>query len=176
MVVEDGHAHSRRITGIRDLGTEVKVSDGVKQGDRVSSPHRSISRMAASYRFARLRRSAEPRHSRLAGLSGIILPKFTTVNTGYDVKVLKSPGASVPRNGAAFLETRGNARSVMRDDEFRRYAPRPETPLPQCSSGTAVTCAETVYDRQKPSLTDRSSDSASEALRARYDARSSCCR
>ena len=35
MVVEDGVAHSRKITVIRDLGTEVEVSDGVKQGDRV---------------------------------------------------------------------------------------------------------------------------------------------
>jgi hypothetical protein len=30
-----------------------------------------------------------------------ILPKFTTVNIGYGVKVLKSPGASAARNGAA---------------------------------------------------------------------------
>jgi RND family efflux transporter MFP subunit len=35
LVVEDGVAHSRKITEIRDLGTEVEVSDGVKQGDRV---------------------------------------------------------------------------------------------------------------------------------------------
>jgi hypothetical protein len=35
LVVENGVAHSRKITEIRDLGTEVEVSDGVKQGDRV---------------------------------------------------------------------------------------------------------------------------------------------
>jgi multidrug efflux pump subunit AcrA (membrane-fusion protein) len=35
LVVEDGLAHSRKITEVRDLGTEVEVSDGVKQGDQV---------------------------------------------------------------------------------------------------------------------------------------------
>ena len=35
LVVENGVAHSRKITEIRDLGTEVEVSDGVKQGDQV---------------------------------------------------------------------------------------------------------------------------------------------
>ena len=35
MVVENGIAHSRKITEVRDLGTEVEVSDGVKQGERV---------------------------------------------------------------------------------------------------------------------------------------------
>jgi RND family efflux transporter MFP subunit len=35
LVVEDGVAHSRKITEIRDLGTEVEVSQGVKQGDQV---------------------------------------------------------------------------------------------------------------------------------------------
>ncbi len=35
LVVEDGVAHSRKIIEIRDLGTEVEVSDGVKQGDQV---------------------------------------------------------------------------------------------------------------------------------------------
>jgi RND family efflux transporter MFP subunit len=35
LVVEDGVVHSRKITEIRDLGTEVEVSDGVKQGDQV---------------------------------------------------------------------------------------------------------------------------------------------
>jgi len=35
LAVEDGVAHSRKITEIRDLGTEVEVSDGVKQGDQV---------------------------------------------------------------------------------------------------------------------------------------------
>jgi hypothetical protein len=35
LVVENGVAHSRKITEIRDLGTEVEVSDGVKQGDEV---------------------------------------------------------------------------------------------------------------------------------------------
>jgi RND family efflux transporter MFP subunit len=35
LVVEQGVAHSRKITEIRDLGTEVEVSDGVKQGDQV---------------------------------------------------------------------------------------------------------------------------------------------
>src|SRR5271155_10292 len=35
LVVEDGVAHSRKITEIRDLGTEVEVSNGVKEGDRV---------------------------------------------------------------------------------------------------------------------------------------------
>src|SRR5271169_6802456 len=35
LVVENGVAHSRKITEIRDLSTEVEVSDGVKQGDRV---------------------------------------------------------------------------------------------------------------------------------------------
>src|SRR5271166_5841820 len=35
LVVEDGVAHSRKITEIRDLGTEVEVSNGVKEGDRL---------------------------------------------------------------------------------------------------------------------------------------------
>ena len=35
LVVEDSVVHSRKITEIRDLGTEVEVSDGVKQGDQV---------------------------------------------------------------------------------------------------------------------------------------------
>jgi RND family efflux transporter MFP subunit len=35
LVVENGIAHSRKITEIRDLGTEVEVSQGVKQGDQV---------------------------------------------------------------------------------------------------------------------------------------------
>src|SRR5207244_7777736 len=35
LVVENGIAHSRKITEIRDLGTEVEVSDGVKQGDQI---------------------------------------------------------------------------------------------------------------------------------------------
>ena len=35
LVVENGVVYSRKITEIRDLGTEVEVSDGVKQGDRV---------------------------------------------------------------------------------------------------------------------------------------------
>jgi RND family efflux transporter MFP subunit len=35
LVVGDGVAHSRKITEVRDLGTEVEVSDGVKQGDQV---------------------------------------------------------------------------------------------------------------------------------------------
>ena len=35
LVVEDGGVHSRKITEIRDLGTEVEVSRGVKQGDQV---------------------------------------------------------------------------------------------------------------------------------------------
>jgi hypothetical protein len=35
LVVEDGVAHSRKITEVRDFGTEVEVSDGVKQGDQV---------------------------------------------------------------------------------------------------------------------------------------------
>jgi RND family efflux transporter MFP subunit len=35
LVVENGVAHSRKITEIRDLGTEVEISDGVKQGDQV---------------------------------------------------------------------------------------------------------------------------------------------
>jgi RND family efflux transporter MFP subunit len=35
LVVENGVAHSRKITEIRDLGTEVEVSEGVKQGDQV---------------------------------------------------------------------------------------------------------------------------------------------
>jgi hypothetical protein len=34
-VVENGVVHSRKITEIRDLGTEVEVSEGVKQGDQV---------------------------------------------------------------------------------------------------------------------------------------------
>jgi hypothetical protein len=33
LVVEDGVVHSRKITEIRELGTEVEVSEGVKQGD-----------------------------------------------------------------------------------------------------------------------------------------------
>ena len=47
MVVEDGVAHSRKITKIRALGTEVEVSDGVKQGNQVAITPPSISRMAA---------------------------------------------------------------------------------------------------------------------------------
>ena len=35
LVVEGGVAHSRKITEIRDLGIEVEISDGVKQGDQV---------------------------------------------------------------------------------------------------------------------------------------------
>ena len=35
LVVENGVVHSRKITEIRDLGTEVEVSQGVKQGDQV---------------------------------------------------------------------------------------------------------------------------------------------
>jgi hypothetical protein len=35
LVVENGVVHSRKITEIRDLGTEVEISDGVKQGDQV---------------------------------------------------------------------------------------------------------------------------------------------
>jgi RND family efflux transporter MFP subunit len=35
LVVEDGIVHSRKITEVRDLGTEVEVSDGVKAGDQV---------------------------------------------------------------------------------------------------------------------------------------------
>jgi RND family efflux transporter MFP subunit len=35
LVVENSVAHSRKITEIRDLGTEVEVSDGVKQGEPV---------------------------------------------------------------------------------------------------------------------------------------------
>jgi hypothetical protein len=35
LVVENGVVHSRKITEIRDLGTEVEVSDGVKQSDQV---------------------------------------------------------------------------------------------------------------------------------------------
>ena len=35
LVVENGVVHSRKITEIRDLGTEVEISDGVKQGDHV---------------------------------------------------------------------------------------------------------------------------------------------
>jgi RND family efflux transporter MFP subunit len=35
LVVENGMVHSRKITEVRDLGTEVEVSDGVKQGDQV---------------------------------------------------------------------------------------------------------------------------------------------
>jgi RND family efflux transporter MFP subunit len=35
LVVENGVVHSRKITEIRDLGTEVEVSDGVKQRDQV---------------------------------------------------------------------------------------------------------------------------------------------
>lgn len=35
LVVENGIAHSRKITEIRDLGTEVEISDGVKPGEEV---------------------------------------------------------------------------------------------------------------------------------------------
>jgi RND family efflux transporter MFP subunit len=35
LVVDNGAVHSRKITEIRDLGTEVEVSRGVKQGDQV---------------------------------------------------------------------------------------------------------------------------------------------
>jgi hypothetical protein len=35
LVVENGVVHSRKITEIRDLGSEVEVSQGVKQGDQV---------------------------------------------------------------------------------------------------------------------------------------------
>jgi hypothetical protein len=35
LVVDNGTVHSRMITEVRDLGTEVEVSDGVKAGDQV---------------------------------------------------------------------------------------------------------------------------------------------
>ena len=35
LVVENGVVNSRKITEIRDLGTEVEVSDGVKQSDQL---------------------------------------------------------------------------------------------------------------------------------------------
>jgi RND family efflux transporter MFP subunit len=35
LVVDDGLVHSRKVTEIRDLGTEVEVSEGVKEGDQV---------------------------------------------------------------------------------------------------------------------------------------------
>jgi len=35
LVVENGIVHSRKITEVRDLGTEVEVSDGVNPGDQV---------------------------------------------------------------------------------------------------------------------------------------------
>lgn len=35
LAVEDGVARSRKITEVRDLGTEVEVSDGVKPGDQL---------------------------------------------------------------------------------------------------------------------------------------------
>jgi len=35
LVVENGVAQSRKITEVRDLGTEVEVSNGVKEGDQV---------------------------------------------------------------------------------------------------------------------------------------------
>ena len=35
LVVENGIVNSRKITEIRDLGTEVEVSEGVKQGEQV---------------------------------------------------------------------------------------------------------------------------------------------
>ena len=35
LVVENSVAHSRKIAEIRDLGTEVEVSDGVKQSDQL---------------------------------------------------------------------------------------------------------------------------------------------
>lgn len=34
-VVQDGVAHIRKITVQRDLGTEIEVSDGVNEGDKV---------------------------------------------------------------------------------------------------------------------------------------------
>jgi multidrug efflux pump subunit AcrA (membrane-fusion protein) len=34
-VVEDGVVHLRNVTSVRDLGTSVEVSAGVKEGDRV---------------------------------------------------------------------------------------------------------------------------------------------
>jgi hypothetical protein len=35
LVVENGIVHSHKITEVRDLGTEVEVSDGVRAGDQV---------------------------------------------------------------------------------------------------------------------------------------------
>jgi multidrug efflux pump subunit AcrA (membrane-fusion protein) len=35
LAIEKGIVHSRKITEVRDLGTEVEVSDGVKPGDQV---------------------------------------------------------------------------------------------------------------------------------------------
>jgi hypothetical protein len=35
LVVENGIAHSRKITEVRDLGTEVEVSNGVQKGEWV---------------------------------------------------------------------------------------------------------------------------------------------
>jgi hypothetical protein len=34
-VIEDGRAHIRKVSVTRDLGTQVEVGDGVKQGDQV---------------------------------------------------------------------------------------------------------------------------------------------
>jgi acetyltransferase-like isoleucine patch superfamily enzyme len=34
-VIENGTAHIRKLSVTRDLGTQVEVGDGVKQGDRV---------------------------------------------------------------------------------------------------------------------------------------------
>jgi multidrug efflux pump subunit AcrA (membrane-fusion protein) len=59
-VVEDGVAHMRKITEIRDLGTEVEVSEGVKPASSSWSTRPSISKTAARSKFAA--RRLLPRH------------------------------------------------------------------------------------------------------------------
>ncbi len=55
-VVQNGVAHLRKVSIARDLGTEVELRDGVKQGRASSSIRLSISPRAARCRSLRIRK------------------------------------------------------------------------------------------------------------------------
>jgi hypothetical protein len=103
-VVEDGVAHSSKVTGIRDLGTELEVSNCVK--GRPGNPPPPVDLEDGSTECSG---QLNPGARDELILSNGILLQFTTVNTERDAKVIKSPDASVLRNGAVFWETHGNA-------------------------------------------------------------------
>jgi hypothetical protein len=75
---------------------KLEVSNGINRGDRVILPHPLISRMAARTETSECSGQLAP------DLSNGILLQFTTVNTECDVKVIKSPDASVLGNGQFF--------------------------------------------------------------------------